>query len=133
MTRALIAVLVCMTAVTGRAGAAPYATVLVYTKAGPSSTPLEVAVEDIMTGEHDNIVVPTQLLADDGSFYTLAAIKQRLDTVSLDKHYISPFRDFSVTVSVDNRPALRKARLSASDTEAQWQLPALTAGWMPPA
>jgi len=111
------------------AGAAPYETVIVYSKTGAQGSPLLVTVEDLMTSANEDVTLPTEFMADDGSTYKMSAIRQQLDAKGVDKHYLAPFWDFSVSISVDNHHYEElDAMLSASSDTVEWQVPQLIAG-----
>src|ERR1041385_3837108 len=99
--------------------AAPYETVAIYSKTGAQSSDREIVLEDLMSGDHDNIVIPSAFTAEDGSSYQLSAVKEELDTLDVDKQYLAPFWDFTVG-AVANHKSLAEDLLSIGHTSTTW-------------
>jgi len=126
--RRFIALCVVVCAAAATADAAPYETVLVYSKTGSPGSAIEVTLEDLMTKQSKDVTLPTEFTDEDGTFYRLTSIKEQLDVEGIDKHYLAPYWDFSVSISIDHQqlPELN-ALLSEAHPNVEWSLPRLLA------
>jgi hypothetical protein len=104
--------------------AAPYQLVAIYSK---DSARKEVCIDDLMTHQDDNIVIP-DAFTDDGAYH-LTSIEERLDVKGIDDSYLQPMWRFSVYEATDkeNFHDADGVTLDAKHSAASWTLTELLA------
>ncbi len=103
--------------------AAPYETVAVYAKVSSPTTRKEIVLEDVTIPSASNTIIPGAFTDEEGVQYRLDGIEQRLSIAgTVDKQYLAPFWNFTVSAFVGGKEVGDSAQLSKDSPSKRWSL-----------